>query len=185
MEKQISSTLVNHSLKGTKMNHKTIALKLSALVLSGLLVSGMAWGAGSQKSGSRYVIQGDTVYDKKSDLTWARCSVGQRWKEGAGCVGVVKEYTFDQAQSQGSGEWRVPSKDELVTLIDHGKADAKQKPSIDKEAFPDMDVTKLAYWSSTLEGASTGWNVYFAGDHVSYYGPRSNTGAVRLVRGGQ
>ncbi len=168
------------------MNHQTITLKLSTLALAGMLVSSMAWAAGSPKSSSRYVIQGDTVYDKKSDLTWARCSVGQRWKEGAGCVGVIKEYTFDEAQSQGSGEWRVPSKDELVTLIDHRKADAKQKPTIDEEAFPDMDEAKLVYWSSTPDGASGGWGVGFADGFVGNgYGLRSHSNAVRLVRGGQ
>ena len=132
----------------------------------------------------RYVIQGDTVYDKKTDLTWQRCSVGQKWKDGIGCAGIVQTMTFDQAQRQGGSIWRVPTKDELPTLIDHTRVDNHQKPTIDEVAFPDMDESKLGYWTSTPYDASVGWGVVFD-DGVVHGGNRSGTGAVRLVRGGQ
>jgi Flp pilus assembly protein TadD len=131
-----------------------------------------------------YVIQGDTVYDEKSDLTWARCSLGQDWKEGVGCVGVVKTYTFDEAQKQGNGRWRIPEKGELATLIDRLRLDNKQRPAIDEEAFPNMDKSHLWYWSSTPNGPWGGWYL----DLVDGYVNDLNRGAalaVRLVRGGQ
>ena len=89
------------------------------------IILGIAGGAHAAQNApaanSRYVIQGDTVYDKKTDLTWQRCSVGQRWAEGKGCVGVIKTFTFDDAQRQGNGMWRVPTKNELGTLIDQNR----------------------------------------------------------------
>ncbi|MDP1985063.1 MAG: DUF1566 domain-containing protein [Sulfuritalea sp.] len=134
---------------------------------------------------SQYVIQGESVYDKRADLTWARCTVGQRWKERVGCEGIVRVFTFDQAQQQGANGWRVPSKKELVTLIDRKKANSHRKPTIDNVAFPDMDESILRYWTSTPDGASGGWDVSFLDGTINYLSNRSDTYPVRLVRNGQ
>ncbi len=146
--------------------------------------SGGFQGAQAQSINPRYVIQGDTVYDQKADLTWQRCSVGQHWKEGMGCVGVVETFTFDQAQQQAGGGWRVPSKGELRSLIDRKRAANHQSPTIDVVAFPDMVEHTLWYWTSTPNGDSLGWNVIFDAGHVSNH-YRSNRYAVRLVRSGR
>jgi hypothetical protein len=137
-------------------------------------------------SSSVFVIKGDSVYDGKTDLTWARCSVGQQWKEGSGCTGQVKTFTFDEAQLQGTGGWRVPTKGELGTLVDKARVVSKQKPTIDEAAFPNMDAANLGYWTSTPAGTTGGWDVYFYdGSVTGYYGYKSNSLAVRLVRNGQ
>lgn len=134
----------------------------------------------------RYVISGDEVYDKQTDLTWKRCSVGMRWKEGMGCIGVHKTFTFEEAQKQAGDGWRVPSKDELATLIDLTRKNQKRSPTIDVDAFPDMarQGAETYYWSSTLS-ASDAWCVAFNDGSVYNDGRRSTTNAVRLVRGGQ
>lgn len=122
------------------------------------------------------IINGDTVYDKKTGLTWQRCSVGMRWNADTNlCVGTQKEMTFDEAKRGWSNGWRVPTKDELASLI--GRAN--------KEAFPDTwDRPNEIYWSSTPGGATRGWAVFFYyGD--TYSANRSYTYAVRGVRGGQ
>src|SRR5262249_37829178 len=75
---------------------------------------------------TRYQLRGGEVYDKTTDLTWQRCSIGQRWKEGAGCVGVIKQMSWDEAKGQAGSGWRLPSKDELTTLI----APTCKKPAI-------------------------------------------------------
>ena len=89
---------------------------------------------------------------------------------------------FDEAQQiKADGGWRVPSIGELKTLIveqDKKYMQAKTK------AFPDLVTGERPYWSSTPSGPSSGFYVHF------YYGSalnarRSNTFAVRLVRGGQ
>ena len=131
---------------------------------------------------SRYVIKGDTVYDTKTDLTWQRCSVGQRWVEGTGCVGEVKLFTYDDAQRQGDAPWWVPTKGELATLIDQVQVQRGQRPTIDELAFP--NTLAWGYWTSTSYGAEGSLYVHF-GRGTSYYNDPSNTFAVRLVRGGQ
>jgi hypothetical protein len=133
---------------------------------------------------ARYVIQGETVYDKKTNLTWQRCSVGQQWVEGTGCVGVVKKFTFDVAKQQGDGRWRVPPKGKLATLIDRNRKANNQKPTIDEVAFPDMDLENLVYWSDASHGAANAWFVSFDTGYI-YFDYRSTPRAVRLMRSGQ
>jgi hypothetical protein len=127
---------------------------------------------------SRYVIQGGEVYDTRTKLTWARCSVGQEWKNEH-CVGAVSTFTFVSAQKQASSGWRVPTKDELVTLID---PDRKSFPAIDMAAFPDMDANHPWYWSSTPNGTAIAWYVDFTDGYTSGFVDGINTLAIRLVR---
>lgn len=133
---------------------------------------------------SRYVIKGGEVYDKKTDLTWQRCNVGQNWKEGVGCVGIVMKMTFDEAQWIGSEPWRLPSKDELFSLIDDIRAEKHQKPAIDEVAFPGIDKSNLVFWSRTPFNNFNGWTVVFDDGYVEYSN-RSNVFPIRLVRSGQ
>lgn len=152
------------------------------------VILGVAGGAHAAQNAlaanSRYVIQGETVYDKKTNLTWQRCSVGQRWVEGTGCVGVIKTFTFDVAKQQGNGMWRVPPKDKLATLIDRNRKASKQKPALDEAAFPDTDAENLAYWSSAPRGVSNAWFVSFDSGYI-YYDYRSTPRALRLMRSGR
>ena len=124
----------------------------------------------------QYVINGGEVYDKKTDLTWARCSVGQRWREGIGCVGAVHTMTWEEAIQQGGSGWRVPTEEELVTLV----SPSCENPALNDEAFPDMDLQKLWYWSSSFAE-----HVNFEFGNFGNYGPPAYPGAVRLVRGEQ
>jgi len=139
----------------------------------------------ANKSGNsaKEKIKYDTVYDAKTNLTWQRCSVGQHWAEGNGCVGEVKKFTFDDAQRLGDGTWRVPTKDELATLIDHGRVERNQSPTIDEVAFP--NTPSEYYWTSTTYDASDGWLVSFGGGGFFNNYFRIYPLAVRLVRSGQ
>jgi hypothetical protein len=130
---------------------------------------------------SRYVIRGGEVYDQQTKLTWSRCSVGQEWKNEH-CSGAIKEFTFEDAQKQAGGGWRVPTKDELASLID---ADRKKFPTTDVTAFPDMDASHPWYWSSTPNGTSIAWYVDFADGYTSGYINDSNVFALRMVRSDQ
>jgi hypothetical protein len=130
------------------------------------------------------VVQGDTVFDRDTELTWKRCSVGMRWAADQNrCVGVKRTFTFDDAQQiKAEGGWRVPTFDELKTLIEKRPEDQRK---INTNAFPDMEGDTVTwYWSITPNGASHGWSVYFRNGDASGYS-RSTTLAVRLVRGGQ
>ena len=80
----------------------------------------------------------------------------------------------------GFTDWRVPSYDELVTIINNGKVN----PAIDEDYFP--NTPSSYFWSSSPDAinSSYAWIVYFYnGSDNSYY--RHNTYRVRLVRAGQ
>lgn len=133
----------------------------------------------SRTTMSRYVLDADEVYDKKTDLTWERCSVGQHWSADAGCVGLVKLMTWADAMRFGGARWRIPSRDELSTLI----ASECKLPAANEEAFPDMDLKNLWYWTSTESGDYSAWLADFADGHFTAY-ERTDLGALRLVRSG-
>jgi len=149
------------------------------------LIVGSALAQVGPAANSRYVIKGDTVYDKESNLMWQRCSIGQRWVDGTGCVGTVERFDFRTAQRQASGTWRLPTKDELPTLVDRNRKAQQKKPMIDEVAFPDTDPKRLWYWTSEPAGETGGWYVCFGdGDLFNgYYEARPF--AVRLVRRGR
>jgi len=171
-----------------KISLKTLQIALG-LTLS--LVTGLTAHADESPPKSQgnphYMITGGEVYDKKTDLTWARCSVGQHWSEGTGCVGVIKIFTFDDAKELENGTWRIPTMDELKALIDHERWGQNRNPAIDVVAFPDMDRDHLWYWSSTPFGTSQGWLVCFAsgGDVTKKRNSNLYLAAVRLVRDGR
>jgi hypothetical protein len=131
-----------------------------------------------------YEIHGAEVVDSESGLIWQRCSVGQTWATGTGCTGSVDTFTFDIAQRLSYGPWRLPTNIELAKLIDHGRAYEEIAPTIDLAAFPDMDPTKLWYWTSTSDGPFVAWYVSFVDGRVSLDG-RNFTYSVRLVRDGR
>lgn len=69
----------------------------------------------------RYKAMGDVVEDLYTSLVWARCSVGQEWDESAqNCEGqplrMSHQVASNTALKLGDG-WRLPSKDELVSLV--------------------------------------------------------------------
>jgi hypothetical protein len=167
---------------------RTYAASIVALVLAFAInpafAAQMNQEDASPKANSRYVIKGGEVYDKETALTWQRCSVGQHWREEGGCAGVIKTFTFAEALRQGSGEWRVPTKAELRTLLDYKRGDNHQKPLIDEVSFPDMDENQLVYWTNMPFDAQ-GWYIRFSDGYVSYSSYRNFVAAVRLVRGGQ
>jgi hypothetical protein len=133
------------------------------------------------------MVKGDTVYDKKTDLTWSRCSVGQKWEDAVGCVGKPKKFTHDQANTAGwSDGWRMPTKDELTSIV----ALHCKEPVIDEEIFPG---TPSEWYHTASKDGTYCWSVSFSDGTVDYFSRSRYRGthpceigsAVRLVRGGQ
>ncbi|MEB4592625.1 DUF1566 domain-containing protein [Candidatus Thiothrix sp. Deng01] len=131
----------------------------------------------------RYMIHNNgTVTDTETGLMWKRCSEGQT---GVDCGGEPATYTWDDAMSKfgkgvsfaGYSDWRMPTIDELKTLVDK-----KQHPAINQTAFPNTPARW--YWSSTEKDASGAWVVYF-GSGLDLWSNRNFDFSVRLVRSGQ
>jgi hypothetical protein len=107
---------------------------------------------------------------------------------GTNCPGVADE-TKCNTQSYvsavnaaglcGRQDWRLPTQEELLTLVHHGLSN----PSIDTAHFPH---TTGDYWSSSsvaYESVSA-WHVFFSEGYV-LHNPKNFAYRVRLVRSGQ
>ena len=132
---------------------------------------------------NNFTVNREVAFDQQSNLTWMRCSVGQSFSETngvGGCSGKVSLMSLDEAIKSNWGEWRLPTKDELVTLINLNNTGLK----IDQTVFPDMDEENSWYWTSSPSFGSSFWNVNFAGGNAFDKIQSNSLGAVRLVQQG-
>ena len=131
-----------------------------------------------------YVIKDDRVIDLRSGVEWLRCTVGQKFKEGA-CTGEVLRLTQDEAAEaiqvanrELGGIWRLPTRQELEFLV----CESCPAPKINKSAFP--GTVSEPYWTGQRNWISPKniWSVNFMTGH-SYgrFFPYQRL-AVRLVR---
>ncbi|MFM8899703.1 MAG: DUF1566 domain-containing protein [Burkholderiales bacterium] len=152
---------------------------------------------------------GSEIKDVQTGLTWACCSVGQRW-DGSRCGGEASAFTFDQAQRQSGNGWRVPTARELASLryCSSGQTDGTRDlrdggaqvaescsgqyshPTIRQDVF--TNTPSSWYWSSSpnVGNPSYVWFVNFVNGFVGNYGSvnesyRGNGSHVRMVRTSQ
>ncbi|ELV7510286.1 DUF1566 domain-containing protein [Aeromonas veronii] len=92
----------------------------------------------------RYHDNGNgTITDRKTNLTWMRCSLGQQWT-GSTCAGVAMEINWNDALKTamsfsyaGHSDWRVPTVDELDTLVQCSEGRAPLvRPNGEYQAIP-------------------------------------------------
>jgi|GEM_PF-927128 len=136
----------------------------------------------------RYLAYNDgTVWDKQTGLMWMRCELGQTWNTQTGCCEgeAATMYWETACEQKGDGfadyeDWRIPTIEELKTLVDKSQHGAKIHP----QAFP--DCSSWGFWSSSpyAYGSSNAWGMYFFSGDGSYSN-RKHYLHVRLVRGGQ
>ena len=135
---------------------------------------------------SDYRDNGDgTVTHIPTNLMWKHCAEGQSWN-GSTCTGVVSSMTFEQAQAvsksfNGKNDWRIPSADELISLVDYRKT----TPAYNTSVFPAAGSSFFWSGSFSAEHPSFTWFVHLGYGLASYYYDRINSYGVRLVRGGQ
>ena len=123
---------------------------------------------------SRWQRKGEVVTDTKLGLTWqdnsAVKNTKKRWKE-------AKKYCQNLSM-EGYSDWRLPSYDELFTIVDHDKYDPAIIPSFKNVSASDF------YWSSSVYVPfdKTAWMVRFE-DGSTYNGYKAYKYYVRCVRG--
>lgn len=103
-----------------------------------------------------------------------------------------QDYDWDAAAAYcqslvlgGYCDWRLPSRVELVSLVDYTKMGPD--PTIDTSAFPNTET--IGYWSASgvLLGASRAfWSIHFEDASTDLSAPNSQSvGPARCVRGGR
>ncbi len=150
-------------------------LSISVPVFGIALAVYMGKNGQSANKGQHYVLNGGEVYDATTKLTWKRCSVGQQWMEmpNGHCDGGASRYVFDAAQSQAVTGWRVPTVNELATLVEHAPDSALL---IDVNAFPDVREENASYWSSSYANTELAWAVQY-----SKTGPQNQQSGARAA----
>lgn len=116
---------------------------------------------------------GNIVHDDSTKLQW----------EDSDSVRVVRkswDYGVNYCRSlilDGRSDWRLPRKNELLTLVDYSKSN----PAIKENAF--KNITANYYWSSTPNAALTNyaWHISFDTGLIGY-SPKKNMEYVRCVR---
>lgn len=168
--------------------------QLFASLLAATLLVPTAWAqtCSTWSTAERFTLSGDEVTDKRTGLTWKRCSEGQSWS-GSTCTGTVTALTHEEAlmlaktanSSQSATGWRLPNVKELASLADKGCL----SPAIDPAAFPATPSVK--FWSSSpyVGNPSRAWFVNFIDGFVGDFNEnlsRLNVDhRVRLVRSNQ
>jgi uncharacterized protein DUF1566 len=159
-------------------NPREVLAIASALCAQELQVPGSVHARGPQPPaalGPRFVVRDDIVQDSTTGLMWTRKNVHSSRLNWSG----AKE-ACSKARDGGFDDWRLPTIQELLTLVDYSRT----SPAIDISVF---ECESSWYWSATPYSASPGdyaWCVYF-GYGYSLYSYQDYEGCVRAVRSGQ
>uniref|UniRef100_A0A6M3J6T1 Lcl C-terminal domain-containing protein n=1 Tax=viral metagenome TaxID=1070528 RepID=A0A6M3J6T1_9ZZZZ len=115
---------------------------------------------------NRFELMGDSVFDHDTGLEWeADASGPMTWHKA-----------MKYAEKLGEG-WRLPTIEELVTLVDYNRTDPAS-------SFPEMPTYFFWSSSSVAGSASDAWYVHFSRHgHVNNY-VKTDANYVRCVRGG-
>ncbi len=141
-------------------------------------------GYSSFASDSRFILKDHIVMDLERKIEWLRCSVGQRWN-GSACVGQIVNLSLDMvpkaidiANEQLGGQWRLPSKKELTSIV----CMECPSPKINEELFPNTD--NAPYWTGDQSIFNSKFYVsvnFHTGFSFNRFSPIKEL-AVRLVR---
>ena len=130
-----------------------------------IIVSGILQ-ADFSRSTSGVVTDNVTLLEWQDDVSSTRMT----WQESI---------DYCEALSLDEGGWRLPTRKELVGIVDYGRKNPAINPTFE-------NTVSRNYWSSTTvaNNTSDAWGVYFyVGSQ--YDGAKTNNNYVRCVRAGQ
>lgn len=137
---------------------------LPILILLILLTSALSAGDYSN-------LDNDTVKDKKTGLIWQKGEQEKmRWE-------IARQFCGELTLA-GFNDWRLPTKQELMTLVERNMFN----PAIDRKFFPQAQPDN--YWSSSIGTASVGsaaWMIHFGYGEARFFN-KYNKHLVRCVR---
>lgn len=162
---------------------RLLSFVLMFVIASALLV-GISYGADEE----RFVLSDLTVKDKKTGLMWTRNAnlVGLTSFYGAkDYINRVNKQKYEYSLA-GYTDWRLPSKEELVTLIDYAKGKGYKKDFHQVLTKVGFEKVQDGYWSSStyVNYPREAWFVNMFDGHVHTVN-KTNIGCVWPVRAGQ
>lgn len=168
------------------MKKLIVSLLFAALACPGAALGACQKGKPESTPTARFTLMDGLAFDRKTQLTWDRCSLGTAWN-GTKCAGSVKLVSLDSAKrlanQRGEG-WRVPTIEELYSIVESRCT----QPAINAEVFPGIKNLGegAPYWSASRirEMPSLVYFVDFLSGEVDGHGKEFAL-AVRLVRSGQ
>ena len=123
----------------------------------------------SSAANAQFFEEDHLITDVRNNIVWLRCSVGQTWdSESKTCTGELVKLNHDeieialrQASEQLGGEWRLPTLDELESLV----CEECEPQKIKKKYFP--NISPEAYWTSKRNflNRKMVWTVNFMTGH--------------------
>ena len=135
---------------------------------------------------SNYIDKGFYVIDLKNKIEWLKCTTGQQWSdEKNSCLGEAVKLNYKSIEeanallnNQIEGNWRLPSRKELESLICKGCDGVK----INQKFFPNTPAepfwtSKRNWWSPKFF-----WSVnFFTGHSYGRFVPEKEL-FVRFVK---
>jgi len=174
MNSQTASAIVGALQSVTEALTTVAALTLQQPEAAVLDVTRLCSGNDGAVGGPRFVDQGDgTVIDTVSRLQWSKATLTPK------CISQHDALKLCEGLSlAGYGDWRLPTRAELLTLVD----DTRHQPAINVDAFP--DTKNDWYWTSTVCAWSSAraWCVSFYDGGCGSGLRGSFNGLVRAVR---
>jgi hypothetical protein len=144
------------------------------------LVTGLVWEVHTDDGGLRDRDWRFSWYNSTGLLSGRTNGAANRGRcsDGANCDTEKYAAAVNAVGLCGASDWRLPTRAELLSLVDYGAAAA---PLLDAAFLP--NTVSDVYWSTTPTSTDAIWTVDFAAG-----GSRGETSAagrpVRLVRGG-
>ena len=124
-----------------------------------------------------------TLADKRTNIVWSRCAVGQHWQSGQ-CAGIPSLLSFsaakmavDKSAAAENLRWRMPTMSELSLLVEL----RCYNPAIDLDLFP--NTPSGSFWTRTrfVNKTKHHWQIQFRfGANLA--GKDSSEAYLRLVR---